>query len=180
VQAEVTGYDPAAHADLYPEGVAITYEFPAKGDRAAVKLVWYDGSTRPPRPDDLEEDRNVPGTGAVVIGDQGKIMHGSHGAGGVRIFPEATMREYQQPEPSIPRVPGHQQDWLQAIRENRPAGSSFDYGGPLTEVGLLGVIAIKFPGTRLEWDAAAARFTNCDEANRYVQPTFREGWSLEG
>jgi hypothetical protein len=105
-------------------------------------------------------------------------MHGSHGAGGVRIIPEATMREYQQPEPSIPRVPGHHQDWLLAIREGRPAGSNFDYGGPLTEIGLLGMIAIRFPGTKLQWDTDEMRFTNCDEANAYVAPAYRDGWTL--
>jgi len=178
VRAEVEGYDPQKDADVYPPGTAITYEFPAKGDRGPVKLVWYDGNKRPPRPAELEEGRNPPGVGAIVIGEKGTIIYGSHGAGGVRLIPEAKMRAYKQPEPTIPRAPEHHQDWLAAIREGRPAGSNFDYGGPLTELGLLGVIAIKFPGTRLQWDGEKARFTNWDEANPYVTPRFREGWSL--
>jgi hypothetical protein len=88
------------------------------------------------------------------------------------------MQEYKQPEPTIPRVPGHHQDWLLAIREGRPAGSNFDYGGPLTEIGLLGMIAIRFPGTQLQWDSDNMRFANCDEANAYVAPEYREGWTL--
>ncbi len=178
IRAEVQGYDPKKHADVYPPGTQVTYEFPASGDRGPVKLVWYDGNKKIPHPKDLEENRKPPGTGAVVIGNAGTITHGSHGAGGVRIVPETKMREYEQPEPSIPRVPGHHQDWLAAIREGRRAGSDFDYGGPLTEIALLGVIAIHFPGTTLEWDADAARFTNCDEANPYVNPPYREGWTL--
>jgi len=178
VRAEVDGYDPKKHADVYPPGTKITYEFPAKGDRGPVKLVWYDGNRKIPHPKDLEEDRKVPATGAVVIGDAGTITHGSHGAGGVRIVPEAKMQAYQKPKPTIPRVEGHHQDWLQAIREGRPAGSNFDYGGPLTEIALLGAIAIRFPGTKLEWDAENMRFTNCDEANQYVDPPYREGWTL--
>jgi predicted dehydrogenase len=178
IHAEVEGYDPVKHADLYPRGTQVTYQFPAKGDRGPVKLVWYDGVKKPPRPADLEEGRNPPGTGAIVIGDKGTITHGSHGAGGVRIIPEAKMQAYKRPEPTIPRVPGHHQDWLQAIREGRQAGSNFDYGGSLAELGLLGVIAIKFPGTRLDWDAEQTRFTNCDEANQYVHPPYRQGWSL--
>jgi hypothetical protein len=31
---------------------------------------------------------------------------------------------------------------------------------------------------KLEWDAANMRFSNNDEANRYLTPTFRKGWSL--
>ena len=65
-----------------------------------------------------------------------------------------------------------------AIREGRQAGSNFDYGGSLTELALLGAIAVRFPGTKLKWDAAAMKFANCDEANRYVDPPYREGWSL--
>jgi predicted dehydrogenase len=178
IQAEVEGYDPVEHVDVYPSGTAITYEFAAKGDRGPVKLVWYDGNSRPPRPKDLEEGRNPPGTGAIVIGDKGTITHGSHGAGGVRIVPEVKMREYKQPEPTIPRVPGHHKDWLLAIREGRQSGSNFDYGGPLTELGLLGMIAIRFAGTKLEWDGDKMRFTNCDDANHWVKPTFRSGWTL--
>lgn len=178
IQAEVDGYDPQKHADVYPAGVAITFEFPAKGKRGPVKLVWFDGSKRPPRPKDLEEGRNPPGTGAIVLGDKGTITYGSHGAGGVRIVPEAKMQAYKQPEQKLPRVPGHQQDWLAAIREGRPAGSNFEYGGALTELALLGVIAIKFPGEKLQWDVAGMRFTNNDAANQYLRPKFREGWGL--
>lgn len=178
IEAEVEGYDPKKHADVYPRGSKVTYQFPANGKRGPIKLTWYDGNTRIPRPADLEEGRNPPGTGAVVIGDKGTITHGSHGAGGVRIVPEVKMREYNKPEPSIPRVPGHHADWLLAIREGRPAGSNFDYGGPLTEIALLGVIAIQFPGQKLEWDAANMRFTNFEEANALVSPPYREGWTL--
>jgi len=117
-------------------------------------------------------------TGAFVLGDKGTIMYGSHGAGGVRIVPEAKMKEYQLPEKKIPRTSGHHQDWLEAIRKGGKAGSDFSYGGPLTELAMLGVIAIKFPGTKLEWDAQAMRFTNCAEANPYVNPPYRAGWTL--
>jgi len=178
VQAEVDGYDPKIHADVYPPGTQVTYEFAAKGDRGPVKLVWYDGTRKAPRPKDLEEGRNPPGTGAIVIGTEGTITHGSHGAGGVRLVPETKMQAYQQPEKTIPRVPGHHQDWLIAMREGRQAGSNFDYGGSLTELGLLGAIAIKYPGVKLAWDGPAMRFTNNDEANQYVNPPYRQGWTL--
>ncbi|HUT09585.1 MAG TPA: Gfo/Idh/MocA family oxidoreductase [Thermoguttaceae bacterium] len=178
VEAEVDGYDPKIHAAVYPPGTQVTYEFAAKGDRGPVKLVWYDGSKKPPRPKDLEEGRDPPGTGAIVIGTEGTITHGSHGGGGVRLVPETKMQAYQQPEKTIPRVPGHHEDWLIAMREGRQSGSNFDYGGSLTELGLLGAIAIKYPGVKLAWDTAATRFTNNDEANQYVNPPYRQGWTL--
>jgi hypothetical protein len=89
------------------------------------------------------------------------------------------MDAYQRPPKTLTRVRGHQWDWLQAIRNGTKAGSDFAaYGGPLTEIAMLGVIAIKFPGTQLEWDAAAMRFTNSAAANQWVNPPYRDGWSL--
>jgi len=181
IEAEVTGYDPSIHGDLYPRGTKITFQFPAKGERGPVKLIWFDGESLPPRPVELEADRKMPGTGAFVYGDKGVIMHGSHGAGGCRIIPETKMKQYQTEglaEKTIPRVKNHQSDWLEAIRSGRQAGSNFDYGGPLTQTALLGAIAIRFPGATLKWDNTARRFTNHDSANAYLNPLYREGWHL--
>jgi hypothetical protein len=96
----------------------------------------------------------------------------------VGIIPEAKMREYKLPEKKIPRTRGHHQDWLDAIRRGKKAGSDFSYGAPLTEIAMLGVIAIKFPGVKLHWDAQAMKFTNVPEANQYINPPYRAGWSL--
>jgi len=179
VRAEVEGYDPVQHALCYPPATKITFQFSAKGNRGPVTLVWYDGNNRIPRPAELEAGRNPPGTGAVVIGTKGTITHGSHGAGGCRIVPEEKMKAYKLPEKTIPRVAGHHADWCDAIIEGRKAGSDFhDYGGPLTQIGLLGAIAIRYPTQTLEWDAKAMRFTNFADANQHVTPTFRQGWSL--
>jgi predicted dehydrogenase len=179
IQAETDGYDPEKHSDLYPAGTKITFEFPAKGKRGPVKLVWFDGQRTIPRPDDLEADRKVVETGAVVIGERGRIMYGSHGAGGCRLIPETKMKAYQRPEPKIPRLRvSHQKDWLDAIREGRQAGSSFEYGGRLTEIGLLGAIAIRFTGQKLLYNERTMRFTNCREANAHLFSSYRWGWHL--
>jgi predicted dehydrogenase len=178
--AEVSGYDPATDAGLYPRGSRITFEFPGKGSRGPVKLVWHDGDIPIPTPPELEEDkRPVVEVGAVVIGDQGKIMHGSHGAANVSLIPAREKQAYTLPVPSLPRVPedNHFRDWLDAIRENRPAGSPFEYGGGLSEIGLLGVIAIRHAGQRLEWDGDAVAFKNSSSANAMLDKEYRPGWN---
>jgi predicted dehydrogenase len=177
ITAETQGYDPEKHVDFYPEGCRITYEFPAKGERGPVKVIWHDGAFGIPRPEELEPNRKVNGTGAVVIGETGKIMYGSHGAGGCRLIPETRMKDFPRPEPKLERVRGgHQKDWLDAIRAGKQAGSNFAYGGALSEIGLLGMIAVRHPGVRLEWDATALRFTNHEPANVWVNPTRRAPW----
>lgn len=181
ITAEVSGYDPAKDAAYYPRGSRITFEFAGKGKRGPVKLVWHDGETKIPAPPELEVDkRKVVGTGAVIIGDKGKIMHGSHGAGSVRIIPESKMKGFTMPPETIPRVVkgDHHQDWLDAIRANRPACSPFEYGGALSEIGLLGMIAIRHAGQRLEWDSDAVAFKNAPSANALLDKEYRPGWGV--
>jgi predicted dehydrogenase len=179
ITAEVKDYDPKTQGDAFPRGDQIIFEFPAKGRRGPITLHWYSGSEKIPQAKELEADRKGVDTGAFVYGDKGVIMYGSHGAGGVRIIPEAKMKEYKQPEPKIPRVRGgHGGDFIQAIREGRKAGSDFSYGGPLTEIAMLGVIALKMPGVKLIWDGVNAKFTNNAAANAYLNPPYRKGWTL--
>ena len=181
VQAEVIDYDPGKHGLTYPPGAKITFEFPARKSRGPVKLIWHDGNTPIPKPKDFPADEKVPGTGAILFGDKGMIVHGSHGASNCHLLPDSLMEQHSgknAPAEKIPRVKGHGWDWIEAIRTERPAGSNFDYGGPLTIVGLLGLIAIRFPGQTLHWDDKAMRFTNNDAANAHVRSTYRAGWSL--
>jgi predicted dehydrogenase len=181
VQAEVTDYEPAKQGLTYPPAAKVTFEFPAKGQRGPIKLVWHDGNNQIPRPKDFAADDKVPGTGAILFGDKGMIMHGSHGAGGCRLLPEKVMEQYSgknAPGEKIPRVKSHAWDWIEAIRTSRQAGSSFGYGGPLTQVALLGAIAIRFPGQTLKWDDKTARFTNHKDANSLVNLPYRKGWRL--
>jgi len=179
IQAETDDYDPEKQGETFPSGSQVTFEFAAKASRGPVKLVWYDGQRDVPRPKELEAERKGVATGAVVVGRHGTIVYGSHGAGGVRLIPEKAMQAYKRPEPKIPRVRGgHQRDWLDAVREGRPAGSPFEYGGRLSEIGLRGAIAVRVSGKKLQYDEQAMRFTNCDQANRLLDPPYRSGWSL--
>ncbi|MFO1501833.1 MAG: Gfo/Idh/MocA family oxidoreductase, partial [Verrucomicrobiota bacterium] len=178
IQAKVPDYDFKTQGDAYPKGEIITYEFAGKGNRGPVLMHWYSGTQHIPQPPEMESDDKPVRTGAVVLGDKGTIVYGSHGAGGVRLLPQKKMDEYKRPAKTIPRVKEHHQDWLQAIRNGTKAGSDFAYGGPLTEVALLGVIAIKLAGTKLEWDGPNGRFTNSSEANQLLNPPYRAGWML--
>jgi predicted dehydrogenase len=181
VVAEATDYDPAKHGQTYPSATKITFEFPAKKDRGPVKFVWHDGNLEIPKPVDFPADEKVPSTGAILFGDKGMIVHGSHGGGGCHLLPDKLMEQYSgknAPEQKLARVKGHAWDWTEAIRTGRAAGSNFEYGGPLTQVALLGLIAIRFPGQKLEWNDKGMKFTNNKEANALLRSTYRRGWKL--
>jgi predicted dehydrogenase len=178
IQAEAEDYDPKKHGETFPEGTVVRYDFPARSNRPAVKVTWYDGVRRPPRPEALEPGKGLPDTGAVVGGDKGTIVYGSHGATGARLIPDSRMREYTMPAKTLLRSPGHHQEWLQACKSGQITGSNFAYGGALTELALLGLIALRLKGQTLEWHSEKMRFSNNREANALLHPHFREGWKL--
>ena len=43
----------------------------------------------------------------------------------------------------IPEAPGHHRDWIDACKGGQPANPNFDYAGPMTEVILLGNVALR-------------------------------------
>jgi hypothetical protein len=176
--ARVDGYDVEKHALTFPRGSHVTYQFAAKDERGPVTMHWYDGSLAPPALDEYDWSKFPRNTCGLVLGTEGAVRYGSHGASGVRIMPEEKMLAYQRPDPTIPRVAGHHEDWVEAVKSGRPAGSNFSYGGRLTELALLGAIATRFPEVTLNWDGVAARFTNSEEANKMVTFNPREGWEL--
>ncbi|MDH4239104.1 MAG: Gfo/Idh/MocA family oxidoreductase [Phycisphaerae bacterium] len=182
IQATSTHWQEEVSSETFPRASIVRYKFPARGKRPPVKLTWYDGRLLPPIPDALEKGRKLPDSGALIIGEKGCMLHGSHGAEGLRIIPEAKMREYKRPEKTIPRVKGsHEGDWLRACKEGkdgRPASSTFDYGGPLTEMALLGMLAIRMKDQKLEWDSENLKFKNNDAANELLHIKYRDGWRI--
>jgi len=175
---EIPGYLDELRKETYPVASIVRYEFGARGKMPPVKLTWFDGGMLPPRQEGMIKGHG--GNGAFIIGDKGVIRHGSHGAGGCRIIPESKMKEYlpKRPPKTIKRVKGHHQDWLDACKGGDPASSNFDYGGPLTEMVLLGTIAMRFRENKLLWDSEKMEFTNNKKANELINPPYRKGWSL--
>ncbi|MCG8701246.1 MAG: gfo/Idh/MocA family oxidoreductase, partial [Bacteroidales bacterium] len=157
-------------------------QFPQRGDMPPVKITWYDGRLKPPIPEFWDPKRPLGSNGAIFVGEKGVIFHGSHGAGGLRLSPKALHEEYKRPEKKIPRVPndsgGHEQDWIRACKDGKPASANFEYGGPLTEMVLLGVLAMRIPDKKLLWDSSNTRFTNNDNANDLLHIAYRDGWTL--
>jgi hypothetical protein len=66
---------------------------------------------------------------------------------------------------------------VDACRGRGKTLSEFGYASRLTESLLLGNVAIR-TGKAIEWDSSAMRATNAPEAEVFVKPTFRNGWSL--
>lgn len=179
VQAEVEYVNPEFASQTFPLSSKVTFEFPARGAMPPVKLVWFDGKFRVPRPPMLEEGKGLFDSGAVIYGSKETVIHDSHGAAGLRVIPETRRAAFTAPPKTLPRVTtSHEQDWVRACKDGKPASSPFSYGGPLTELLLVGVIAMRLPGEKLEWNGREMKFTNNDKANALLHPKYREGWTL--
>ena len=155
----------------------VTYHFPARGDLPPVKLVWYDGGLRPPRPDGLPDGELMGDNGRLLVGDQGFILRNT-------IYPEKRREEVGTVAPSLPRSIGHYKEWIEACKGGTPGGSNFDWAGPLAEAVLLGNVALrvqlrqKLTRTRLLWDSVNFKIPNLPEAEKFLQREYRAGWTV--
>ncbi|MHC4864719.1 MAG: Gfo/Idh/MocA family protein [Planctomycetota bacterium] len=166
------------NSETAPLASIVEYEFPARAGMPPVKLTWYDGELRPTDPEELEPGRRMGSRngGALFVGDKGKLVCGCYGKS-PRLIPESKMQTFERPPKTIPRVEGHREDWIQACKGGKPACSNFDYAGPLTEVVVLGNLAIR-TRKKLDWDGPNMKCTNVPEANDYVRRQYRAGWTL--
>ncbi|MFH1718168.1 MAG: Gfo/Idh/MocA family oxidoreductase [Planctomycetota bacterium] len=163
--------------ETYPVASIVTYEFGARGDMPPVKLTWYDGGLRPPRPEELADGQQFGTNGILYVGDKGKMF-------GYTLLPESLRKEFGKPPKMLDRSPGHHIEWIQACKGGKPAGSNFDHAGPLAEAVLLGNVALrpsmkeKLTRTKLLWDSKNFKITNMPEANEFLRCGYRDGWSL--
>jgi len=166
------------NSETAPLASIIRYDFPAREGLPPVKLTWYDGGLMPARPEELEEGLRFGNADEnLYIGEKGKML-------GHRLLPEARSKEYGKPPRVLPRSPGHHKEWLNACKGGEPAGSNFDLAGPLTEVVLLGNVALRMgqqlyeKGLKLYYDGPGMKVTNLPEANKYIRSEYRDDWNL--
>jgi len=167
----------------YPRSTIVRYRFPTRGDLPPVKLTWWDGGMMPPRPEGLEPDEELGDSdgGVIFLGEKGVLICGCYGLR-PRVFPAEKMRELPQKPQTLAPIPGgldgHEKDWVRSCKGGAPASSNFDYSGPLTEMVLMGNLAVRFPNRQLLWDGPSLQVTNDKDANAYVRRKYREGWTL--
>ena len=161
----------------FPNATQTFYKFPARGKMPAVKLTWYDGGLLPPKPAELGENEQVNKDGGVlIIGSKGKLMHDTYGLN-PRLLPKSLAEATPKPPKTLPRIKNqaHELNWVDAAKGTAAASCPFEYAAQLTEIMLLGVVALR-AGRKIEYDAANMRVTNVPEANQYLQREYRTGW----
>ena len=164
-----------------PQGAIHTYRFGPRGDMPPVTLTWYDGGLRPPTPEildptDAKQRLGDGGNGILFIGDNG-IITCAGWAGMPRLLPLSLHQEYKRPEKTLPRSAGHHADWVAACKGGPPASGNFEYSARLTELVLLGSVAVRSKKVLL-WDGPNMKATNAPEAEQYLKEPCRQGWEI--
>ncbi|MBK1817060.1 Gfo/Idh/MocA family oxidoreductase [Luteolibacter yonseiensis] len=183
------------YSDTYPLTSRIRFEFPEREGLPPLKFWWYDGSPgnaeKPlrPYPDIVSSvtalEGKFPASGCLIIGEKGQVFSpDDYGAKFlIQLEGEPGLTDGSKHEAvaaipqTIPRSPGHNQEWFDMIKNGTPAYSNFEIAGYLTEIILLGCIALRVgEGVRMEWDGPGMRSPNCPEAAQFVKRNERTGW----
>jgi hypothetical protein len=187
----------ALHAETFPKTSRIRFEFPAREGLAPLKFWWYDGNpddkTTPPLRPPPEQTKDLldiygplPAEGILLLGDKGKFFSPSDDSSksilmleGEKSFSAMEKHEAARAVPqTIPRSPGHNEEWFRMMREGTPAYSNFAIASELTEIILLGCVALRVGvGKEMKWDAKHVKSPNCPEAAQYLKRHNRPGWN---
>jgi predicted dehydrogenase len=165
----------AVNEETAPSWSIVRFEFLARGNNPPCKLIWYDGGKQPsPELTETPAGQKLEDNGALFIGDKGKIYFPRRSP---QLLPASAMKDFTPPPKILPRSTGHHKEWVEACKGGRPAGSNFDFAGPLTELVLLGNAALRV-GHKIHWDGVNLKVLNAPEAARFIRREYRAGWSL--
>ena len=169
---------PARRADTWPQGDHIIWSFPGNERIEGKELVleWFDGEFYPPErirklySEDLKE---YPSESSMLIGTAGSLLipHGTP----PQLLPEEKFSKVERPK--LPER-NHYHHFVDACLGGEKNESHFAQTGPMAEAILLGTVAIRVPGEKLEWDSSRLRVSNRPEANRLLQRQYRKGWQV--
>ena len=163
---------PPPHPEIAPATMNATYQFPARGNRPAVKMVWYQGQMKPP----AWMEKKIPQwpDGHLFIGEKGMLLCNYSK---YVLLPEKDFAGFVPPPKTIPDSLGHHQEWVHACKTGAPTTCHFGYSGPLTEANHLGNVVYR-SGKKIQWDAKAMKIPNAPEAERFLKREYRAGWKL--
>jgi len=113
--------------------------------------------------------------GVMFHGNKGTLMgnYGWH-----KIVGEAdALNEVPLPEPSIPSSPGHDREFLDAIKTREQPLCNFDYHLPIAVSIDLAHVSYKV-GRKVTWDADKGEIVGDKEANHLAKAHYRKPWKL--
>jgi len=157
------------YEESFPLASIVTYDYPAREGFPPVRIVWYDGGLKPPRPAEMGE-RELPEESILYIGTKGIMLDD-------RILNPDLEAKAKTITPTLIRRGDTWKEWHEACKGGEPAGCHFGIGGVLSEFVLLGDIALR-TGKTITYDPQAVRITNDTEADALLRQPYHNGWKL--
>lgn len=164
------------HEETWPDAETVTFVFPGTSFTAdrSITVTWYDGGRRPDAAlTQMPADKKLPNAGSLFIGEGGTMILPHVGM--PSLYPVEKFADFK-----IEAVPGgnHYHAWADAVIAGTRTTDGFHYAGPLAETTLLGNIATRCSGKKLEWNAAAMKFANSPEADQLLTKQYRKGFEI--
>ncbi len=177
----------------YPRWERVRWELPARKDMPPLIVTWHHGPEYDPGARQLiheklrslgidkpeQADALMTDTGSILLGGDGALLANDHSTN-VTGLPRNKFAGIDLNHPlRIPASKNLYADWIDACRGKQPhILATFENGGRLSELLMLGNIATQYPGETLAYDPIAGRITNNAEANGKLLFTYRDGWRL--
>ena len=169
-----------------PKRSTIVYQFPAKGKRVAVKVIWQDGVNNPNADPEFVRPPGIPadlklneGFGQVFVGTTGVLFINDAYCGGPPIlFRKGVKEKVDKVAEVYARVKGGPtQELCRAVRGEgpKPVSNFVDHAGPLTEMVLVGNLAVRL-GKKIDWNMKAMEARGLPEVKSLLKRTYRAGW----
>ena len=159
----------------YPRGMQARVELPARGELPPVKLTVYASSRPSP---DLMLGHPQGEWGDLLVGSKGSIYSDNPWNTNFVLLPEKKFQDVKHGPPQIiPVNENHHREWTEACKGNAKTFSSFEIGGPMTELMQLINLATLFEEA-LEYDTQSGHILNSSRANRALHRKYRRGWSI--
>lgn len=173
----VRSVGPKPNDESFPAWSTVHYEFPANEwtTRGPLLLTWRDGGKKVPT--DLLKElglEKIVDNGCLFVGAKGALLADPYGQ--PALYPAERFKDVVLPEG---RAKNHWHEWVDACLGRGETSAPFEYAAHLTEVALLGNIALHFPHETLEWNGGKGRFVDHAAADKLLGSPQRKGWEIE-
>ena len=172
IEGEANG----VHEEGYPLSMRVHFHLPARGELPPVKLTVSSGADmRPPK--ELVHGEQVGSFGALLVGSKASIYSSDPWNRTSSLLPKDKFKDLKGPDKTLPRVASHHREWIDACKGKGKTFSSFDIGGPLTELIQLTNVAGQV-GEPFHYDPVTGEIPDHAKASSLLHREYRKGWTL--
>jgi predicted dehydrogenase len=164
---------PKAHPLYSRDSLHVTWHHKHANGKP-LRVHWYDGKRLPEGiANGLFDKREQ---GILFLGKEGALQlhyHYHH------LLPKEKFADYKTPEQTYKPSIGHQRQWIEAIKENKPelCECRFEYAAPYSEMLTLAGTMHRTDTNKATWDYENMK-TDSESTNALIKPVFREGWTF--